>query len=517
MFYYTFSNYARRTATFKVGGATVSTSSALIDPYATKIGSTGTPSTNPTVDATTASQVAPTYNATVRTINAPTGTYANAIWYRTDGTSCAVATPTPDCGAQTPATYVSFPNTTEWTPTTSTEHGSVTFYAGSASATVSNTTVTGWDTVELVPQTATIALGGRTTALAAGTNISSWFTNLPAGLIATVPTAVPAGASTIPIRFTGTPAENSTSTMVITIPASALQTNAALDVTTNPNAVWHIATPLATMSPATITGWTGTALANDQTLTISLTDTAINNGVAFRTRLAAGTDVTNWFTNIPAGLNATLAVPAETSDTSVTVVFNGTPTTNSTDAITATIPGSQLTSSLDLEVSSNPGTVWDVTTPAANLANITVTGAIGTPLTPQTAILQLINTSFIQSIPAGTDITSWFTNLPAGLKVTVSQSALPDDNSIQMTFSGTPTATSSNPINFTIPAAYLISGNDLTATTNVDATYHITNAPPKVPNTGVLGAGSSMVVFFGVIIGLIGLTTVILTLKRRKI
>jgi len=127
MFYFTFSSYARRTATFKVGGAAVGTVATFAGPYSTKISSTGTPNIYPTVNATTASQVVPTYDATDRSIDAPTGTYANYSWYTTDGTSCSVANPTPDCGEQDSTTLVSFP-TQPWTPTTSTEQGNVTFY-----------------------------------------------------------------------------------------------------------------------------------------------------------------------------------------------------------------------------------------------------------------------------------------------------------------------------------------------------------------------------------------------------
>jgi hypothetical protein len=73
--------------------------------------------------------VYPTYNSTFRSITKPTETaYANYDWYRTDGTSCAVSNPTPDCGVQNASTLVTFSNTTEWTPETSTEKGNVTFY-----------------------------------------------------------------------------------------------------------------------------------------------------------------------------------------------------------------------------------------------------------------------------------------------------------------------------------------------------------------------------------------------------
>jgi uncharacterized repeat protein (TIGR02543 family) len=133
MFYGTFSNFARRTATFKVGNTTAATQTFTY-PYSTKNTTTdNTPSTNPTVNA--GDVVIPTYNATTRSITKPTGTYANYNWYTTDGTSCSVSSPTPDCGVQNSSTLVTLPNTTEWIPDTSTEKGNVVFY-GALPATI---------------------------------------------------------------------------------------------------------------------------------------------------------------------------------------------------------------------------------------------------------------------------------------------------------------------------------------------------------------------------------------------
>jgi len=128
MFNGTFAYYARRSASFVVGGSVVATDQ-FQGPYATKIGPTGTPSYDPVADATTGSQVIPTYDATVRSISAPGGVYAGYDWYRTDGTSCIVASPTPDCGEQNATTLVVFPNDTEWIETTLTSKGNVRFYS----------------------------------------------------------------------------------------------------------------------------------------------------------------------------------------------------------------------------------------------------------------------------------------------------------------------------------------------------------------------------------------------------
>ena len=122
MFNDTFSNYARRTATFGHSGATLE-DQFFINVQSVKIGPSGAPTDNPVITA--GAKIYPTYSASARNITAPVGSYT---WYRTDGTSCSVTTPTPDCGEQTASTLATFPNDTEWTPETSTEKGNVTFY-----------------------------------------------------------------------------------------------------------------------------------------------------------------------------------------------------------------------------------------------------------------------------------------------------------------------------------------------------------------------------------------------------
>ena len=127
MFAIPFLGYATRTASFSVDGTVVDLlTQSFTNPYNTKVGTAGTPADSPVL--TPGDVVKPTYNDTVRSITKPTGIYAEYDWYRTDGTSCAVVNPTKDCGVQDSSALVSFPNDTEWTPTTSTDKGSIVFY-----------------------------------------------------------------------------------------------------------------------------------------------------------------------------------------------------------------------------------------------------------------------------------------------------------------------------------------------------------------------------------------------------
>jgi hypothetical protein len=127
MFYNTFYSYASRQAKFVVSGSVVATQT-FPAPYAVKISADGAPSHN--VAITAGDKAYPTYDANTRSINAPSGTYSTYIWYYKDGTSCAVANPTIDCGPQDNTTQYTnpWPDTAEWTPATSTEKGNVTFY-----------------------------------------------------------------------------------------------------------------------------------------------------------------------------------------------------------------------------------------------------------------------------------------------------------------------------------------------------------------------------------------------------
>ena len=141
MFNATFSNYARRTATFGHSGATLE-DQLFINVYSVKIGPSGAPTDNPVITA--GAKIYPTYSASARNITAPVGSYT---WYRTDGTSCSVTTPTPDCGEQTASTLATFPNDTEWTPETSTEKGNVTFYPQRIITDINISTITVEDSI----------------------------------------------------------------------------------------------------------------------------------------------------------------------------------------------------------------------------------------------------------------------------------------------------------------------------------------------------------------------------------
>lgn len=93
-------------------------------------------------------------------------------------------------------------------------------------------------------------------AIAATTDVKSWFTNLPAGLEAKIKTAVNDNDTTATIEISGNPSATSSAPLAIKIPAANLASNADLTVTNNTNAVFAItdpATSIAVPTPNSVT------------------------------------------------------------------------------------------------------------------------------------------------------------------------------------------------------------------------------------------------------------------------
>jgi hypothetical protein len=100
------------------------------------------------------------------------------------------------------------------------------------------------------PVEAVITLSGvQLAAIAEGTNVSSWFTNLPAGLGAAVANEVYAKGTKIIVTLSGTPTAGSACLMAVTIPANVLDGHdAPVTVTPNPSAKYDITTVIKSES-----------------------------------------------------------------------------------------------------------------------------------------------------------------------------------------------------------------------------------------------------------------------------
>jgi hypothetical protein len=124
--------------------------------------------------------------------------------------------------------------------------------------------------------------------------------------------------------------------------------------------------------------WDGAAEARSVTLgTAAITDVTINGtrGTALTSsvvitldtdyfRVGTGTVVSGWFTNLPQGLNASIA--SMTGNQTATITVSGTPQVVSSFYIRGTIPGSALRSGQDLPITVNSNAVYDIRWPYGN-------------------------------------------------------------------------------------------------------------------------------------------------------
>ncbi|MDR1638942.1 MAG: S-layer homology domain-containing protein [Clostridiales bacterium] len=129
----------------------------------------------------------------------------------------------------------------------------------------------------------------------------------------------------------------------------------------------------------------------------------------------------------------------------------------------------------------------DLKDAVATVADIAVAGDVGTVLIESKATLTLKNASVVRTGLASEDAKSWFTGLPSGISVTANGAAL--SNTIELTFSGTPTSGSNSPFKITIPESVQTSGNDLSVETNPDAKFAIVDTVvPTISNLDVPSA-----------------------------
>ncbi len=222
------------------------------------------------------------------------------------------------------------------------------------SAAVGNVTVSGTRYADIDETDLTLTLSNEVfVSLAANTDVSSWFTNKPAGLTAKIKTIVAANATTAAVTISGTPTATLNAAMAITIPASGVS-GSAITVATNSNAKYQItADPLvdlqhsinvadttATMTE-NVTILSGNTLNIPEGKTLSTGSFSItNNGTVLingTLTVASGKSLTNNGTvTVAAGgvltNNGTLSIA-----TSKTLTNNGT-VTNSAGA-TITIAG----------------------------------------------------------------------------------------------------------------------------------------------------------------------------------
>ena len=127
----------------------------------------------------------------------------------------------------------------------------------------------------------------------------------------------------------------------------------------------------ATVADVTISGKTGTAIA-DQDVVITL------NGNTFKA-MEKDADVKDWFTNLPAGLDAKIKDAVTEGATKVTVTISGKPSAISSAAMTITILAEKVAGNAVVKVTDNPAAKYNITAPSTGTG-----GGSYYPYTPST-------------------------------------------------------------------------------------------------------------------------------------
>jgi hypothetical protein len=112
--------------------------------------------------------------------------------------------------------------------------------AGNGTAQVEDVTIKGGTNIELSDEVIINLSGDTFLPMEEGTVVTTWFENIPNGLIATSP-EVEEFADTITIAISGTPTVWDAAVLEIKIPGTALDSGSGIDVTENPDAKYDIA------------------------------------------------------------------------------------------------------------------------------------------------------------------------------------------------------------------------------------------------------------------------------------
>lgn len=192
-----------------------------------------------------------------------------------------------------------------------------------------------------------------------------------------------------------------------------------------------------------------------------------------------GDKVTAWFQNLPEGLSVTPKAAAVAGSQEITLTMSGTPTEPSSAELVITIPGEDLESGKDLTARSNPEAKFAIAYPAATatVGDVSLAGETGKALSGNVTIT-LQNARFT-AIAGDASLTGWF-NLPQGLSAVPSATVTAGAKTITVNISGTvASAVGSTALSINIPAEVLDRGAILPVTANPNATFTITDPPPK--------------------------------------
>lgn len=365
----------------------------------------------------------------------------------------------------------------------------------------------------------TLGFSGQTLLMpiAAEKILSDWVTNLPAGLYVSAKELVPVSEHTLTLVIAGTPLEERTGPVALTIPEGVLSEYKALPVTENGNARFNIVRADAIVEDVTVSG-----VINGPSTVVQ----AVNSDIVIRLFDGAGTlsapivadaNLGGWVTNLPEGLTATAKESAAAGGGRITVNLSGDPKGANTATIDIKIPASVLSKNKAVTVHANENARYgiidlEVSKKAALLSNVTVNGAMNfseelglarpdvaflwardVPVPERELTLTLAGERF-NAIAADADLSGWVTNLPNGLTAKAKSAVPGGGDSLTLTISGKPLIARNAAIALTIPAGALQGGEALEAVLNTGARFAIVNPEATLPRTGGNGADSDATV-----------------------
>jgi hypothetical protein len=310
------------------------------------------------------------------------------------------------------------------------------------------------------------------------TDVTSWITNLPAGLVGNMHEAT-GTAKEFKILVTGTPSETRKEVIKVTIPGEFLIGGSDVTIESNPDAYIDIAEGLISIADVAaeaekapwsrssntiiISGSVGTALV-PKAITIKL------DAASIAVPIPAETILSDWIPNLPDGLQA-LAGKTEKGATEVVLTISGVPAAAIDAPVRVRVPRDYLHRSLDLIVKADEDLRFEIF--GLSVSHVIVGGAISNEILPRIFTIYFGAGKLLNDIEKDTDVSRWFGNIPAGLRILTADPASAGASLINVRASGTPTAYIDAPMKITIPANIIYTGRSFDVQSNENARFEV--------------------------------------------
>jgi hypothetical protein len=312
-------------------------------------------------------------------------------------------------------------------------------------------------------------------------DVSSWITNLPAGLVANIHEAE-GGVKEFRILVSGVPEETKKEPVQVTIPGSYLTNGSDTAIEPNGNAIIDIADAVldigdvdpselgevsavwARSARTIVIGGSVGSVITPKTITVKFDHAALSFAIP------VGTNLSDWITNLPTGLSA-ITSGAEKDATEIKLTISGTPQAAIDQPVYVKVPAEFLHRALDLVVRPNDDLRFEIF--GLSLSNILIGGAINTEIIPKTFNIYFGAAKLLSDTNKDTDLSKWFGNLPSGLKAVANETAIAGSSSLSVKVTGTPVAYINEPIKISIPANIIYTGRGFDVARNDNARFDV--------------------------------------------